>query len=67
MSKRTCTTCGHGPARFEGCSHTECPNRRRLSAQPIGELYTAAAVGSEKSSNTCDSGWRRTPRIDESE
>lgn len=32
-----CDTCQRGERFFEGCSHPECPKRRRVTAAPMGD------------------------------
>ena len=31
-----CETCQRGERYFEGCSHPDCPKRRRVTAAPMG-------------------------------
>jgi hypothetical protein len=40
-----CSTCQRGAAYFEGCSHVECPKRKPVTAQAIGDTYGCHARG----------------------
>jgi hypothetical protein len=49
---------------FDGCSHVDCPNRHRLTAQPVGEAFNTPARGIVRGIAVA-TGLRRDPNIQE--
>ena len=66
MTRKTCLICMRGQTHFDGCSHIDCPNRVAITAQCVGELYSAPARGVENRTIT-SGGTRRDPQIKEIE
>lgn len=46
MSRQeNCKECRRGPSSFEGCSHIVCPQRKIVTAQPVGDPFIAKGNG----------------------
>lgn len=39
MNVKFCSECKRGPMFFEGCSHSVCPQRKPVTAQPVGSRF----------------------------
>ena len=65
MSKR-CPRCDRAEKFFDGCSRVECPERKQLTAAPVGDPYDVKARGVKRGGYVPTShGLRREPTNDE--